>query len=133
MSRYSIICGPPIHHTEILLSCLHLMEKRLKRNICDLDDYVDLCDINDLSAQRKECIGDALEYACQFWTKHLVGSPSSGPDAEKVQKAIDKFFTTHLLFWIEVLIIMKNLDVCVHSINDIQQWYICVSHKHAIY
>jgi len=124
---------PPVHHTEVLLSCLHLMEERLKRNICDLDDYADLSDVNDVSSCRKEHIGDALEYACQFWTKHLVGSPSSGPDAEKVQKAIDKFFTTHLLFWIEVLTIMRNLDVCVHSINDIQQWYISVSYEHAVY
>jgi len=57
-------------------------------------------------------------------------SPSSGPDAGRVQKAVDKFFTTHLLFWIEVLIIMGKLDVSIHSINDIQQWYILVSCAH---
>jgi hypothetical protein len=118
---------PPVHHTEIVLSCLQLMEERLKRNICDLDDCADLSKVNDLSDRRKEYIGEALEYACQFWTKHLLKSPSSGPDAEKVQKAIDKFFTTHLLFWIEVLIIMGNLDASVYSINDIQQWYTLVS------
>ena len=123
---------PPIHHTEILLSCLNLMEERLKRNICDLDDYAVLSDGDDLSSQRKEHIGDALEYACQFWTKHLVKSPTSGCDTEKVQKAIDKFFTTHLLSWIEVLIIMRNLDVCVHSINDIQQWHNLVSCGHTV-
>ena len=123
---------PPIHHTEMLFSCLHLMEERLKRNICDLDDFAVLSDVEDLSAYRKEHIGDALEYACQFWTKHLVKSPSSGPDSERVHKAIDKFFTTHLLSWIEVLIIMRDLDVSVHSINDIQQWYNLVSYRHCL-
>ena len=123
---------PAIHHTEILLSCLNLMEERLKRNICDLDDYVDLSSISDLPACRKEHVGGALEYACQFWTKHLVQSSSSGPDAGKVQQAIEKFFTKHLLFWIEVLVIMENLDVCVHSIDDIQQWYILVSFRCAV-
>jgi len=118
---------PPVHHTEILLSCLNLMEERLKRNVCNLDDYVDLSSVKDISARRKECIGDALEYACQFWTKHLANSPSTGPSADKVKKAIDKFFTTHLLFWIEALIIMRNLDISVHSIDDIQQWYTLVS------
>jgi hypothetical protein len=121
---------PSVHHTEILLSCLHLMEERLKRNICNLEDYVILSNVKDLSACRKEHLGDALEYSCQFWTKHLAKSPSSGPDVGKIQKAIDKFFTTHLLFWIEVLIIMKNLEVSIHSINDIQQWYILVSCRH---
>ena len=118
---------PPVHHTEILLPCLHLMEKRLKKNICDLDDYADLSNVDDLSARRKVHIGDALEYACRFWTKHLIKSPSSGPDAERVREAIDRFFTRCLLFWIEVLIIIESLDVSVHLINDIRQWYISVS------
>ena len=121
---------PSVHHTEMLFSCLNLMEERLKRNICDLDDYAALSDVDDLSARRKEHIGDALEYACQFWTKHLLESSSSGSNAEKVQEAVEKFFTTHLLFWIEVLTIMEDLDVSVHSINDIQQWYGLVSCKH---
>ena len=114
-------------------SCLHLMEERLKRNICNLGDNAVLSDVDDLSALRKAHIGDALEYACQFWTKHLLETPSSGPDVEKVQKAIDRFFTTHLLFWIEVLTIMRNLDVGVHSINEIKQWCILVSCGHVVY
>ena len=121
---------PSVHHMEMLLSCLNLMEERLKRNICDLDDYAILSDVDDLTARRKEHIGDALEYACQFWTKHLLESSSSGSNNEKVHKTIEKFFTTHLLSWIEVLIIMKVLDVSVHSMNDIQQWYSLVSCKH---
>jgi len=103
------------------------MGERLTRNICSLDDHANLSDVNDLSARRKDNIGEELEYACQFWTKHLANSPSSGPDVEEVQRAIEKFFTTHLLFWIEVLIIMENLDASVYSINDIRQWYILVS------
>ena len=127
------LVGPTVHHEEILLSCLHLMEERLKRNICGLDDYADLSSVDDLSACRKEHIGDGLQYACQFWTKHLVQSPSSGPTVEKVQQAIEKFFTVHLLFWIEVLVIMENLDICVHSINDIQQWYTLVSSRDPVW
>ena len=123
---------PPIHHMEMLFSCLNLMEERLKRNICDLDDFAVLGDVDDLSARRKEHIGGGLEYACQFWTKHLLKSPTSGCDAETVQKAIDKFFTTHLLSWIEVLAVMRILDVSVHSMNDIQQWYTLVSCGHIV-
>ena len=124
---------PPVHHAEILFSCLHLMEGMLKQNICNLDNNTVLSDVDDLFACRKEYIGGALEYACQFWTKHLVESPSNGPNAERVQKEIDKFFTTHLLSWIEVLCIMKNLDVSVHSINNIKQWYISVSCGYIFY
>ena len=57
----------------------------------------------------------------------------SGPDIEVVQKAIDEFFTKNLLFWIEVLSLMGNLDVCVHALNNIQQWYILVSFVQDVY
>jgi len=118
---------PAVHHTEILLSCLRLMEKRLKRNICNLDDYAVLSDVKDLSTYKKDHIGAALEYACQFWTKHLLEIPSSSPHAEEVQRAIDKFFTVHLLHWIEVLALIRNLGVGVYAMNDIKQWYNLVS------
>ena len=124
-SRFFI--DPPFHHTEILLSCLKLMMERLKRNICGLDDYVTLCEVEDLSGCQKEYIGDALEYACCFWTKHLLWIPGSGPDTEKVQEAVGGFFTTCLLFWIEVLSLVGKLGIGVHAINDIQQWYGLVS------
>ena len=118
---------PTGHHAEILLSCLRLIEKRLKKNICNLDDYAILSEVKDLSTHKKTHIGDALEYACQFWTKHLLGIPASSPHAEEVQKAIEKFFSVHLLHWIEVLALTGNLGAGVHAMNDIEQWYGLVS------
>ena len=119
--------NPSVHHQDIVFSCLNLMKERLKRNICNLDKYAISSQVKDISTRRKEYIGDALEYACQFWGKHLVEIPSSGQDFEEVHKAINKFFTTHLLFWIEVLVIIGSLDASVYAINDIKQWYISVS------
>ena len=124
---------PLVYHTEILLLCLNLMKKRLKKNICNLDDYTILNEVEDLSTYQKTYIGDALEYACCFWTKHLLKTPSNGYDVEEVYEAIDEFFTTNLLFWIEVLVILGNLDIGVYAINNIQQWYISVSYQVFIY
>ena len=118
---------PRNHHAEILLACLRLMEKRLKKNICKLGDYAILTRVKDLSTRKKTYIGDALEYACRFWTKHLPGIPSSSPHARKVQKAIKKFFTVHFLCWIEVLVLTGNLGAGVYAMNDIEQWYNLVS------
>ena len=120
---------PPVHHQVILLSCLDLMKGRLKRNICNLDDHAVLGEVRGISAHQKEDIGDALDYACKFWARHLIRIPKSGHDLQKVHKAIDEFFTTHLLFWIEALAIMKSLDVSVHAINDVQEWYTSVGHE----
>ena len=118
---------PSVHHRRILLSCLDLMGERLKRNICNLDDHAVLSQVEDLPTHQKTYIGDALGYACQFWTRHLIKIPSSSHDLEEVHKAIDGFFTTHLLFWIEVLCLIGILDVGVHALNDVQQWYTLVS------
>ena len=118
---------PAIHHAEILLSCLKLMRERLKRNICNLDKYAVLSEVEDLSTRKKDNIGDALDYACHFWTKHLVEIPCSSPYVEEVQGEINQFFTIHLLHWIEVLVLTENLGIGVHAMNDIEQWYDLVS------
>ena len=123
---------PSVHHQEILILCLSLMKERLKRNICDLGDHTRLSEVVDLPIHQRKHIGDALEYACQFWTKHLMKTPASGHGVEEVYKAIDEFFTKHLLFWIEVLVITGNLDASIYIINDIQHWYISVSFEHFI-
>ena len=118
---------PSVHHTEILFSCLGLMGEKLKRNICDLDDYAILGKVKDLHTQKKNNIGSALEYACRFWTKHLLGAPSNSSCIQEVQRAIDQFFTNHLLHWIEVLVLVGNPGSGVHAINDVDKWYIEVS------
>ena len=123
---------PSVQHTELVFSCLNLMKKMLKRNICNLDDYAVLSKVEDISTHQKTHIGSALEYACCFWTRHLVKTHSGGYNAE-IQKAIDEFFITRLLFWIEALAITGNLSIGVYAINDIKQWYISVSCNEYIY
>jgi hypothetical protein len=124
---------PPVHHRRILLSCLDLMRKRLRRNICNLDDHAVLSEVKDLPTHLKTHIGGALEYACRFWTRHLVEIPSSSHDVEEVYEAIDRFFETCLLSWIEVLSLTGNLNIGVYALSDVQQWYMLVSHVWGIY
>ena len=119
---------PANHHTKILLACLRFMEKRLKKNICNLDDYAVPREIKDFATHKKAYIGDGLEYACQFWTRHLLVTPSSGLHIEEVQKTIEKFFREHLLHWVEVLALTGHLSVGVYAMNDVEQWYNMVSH-----
>ena len=117
-----------VHHKNMLFSCIDLMKEQLKKEICDLEDYAVLSEVRDLSVRRKTCIGASLEYACRFWTRHLASLSGDGPHVERVREAIDEFFTTHLLCWIEVLSIVGCLEVAIHAINDMRQWYISVSH-----
>ena len=104
------------------------MKSRLKKNICDLDAHAVLSEVEGLSARRKRCVGSSLEYACRFWSRHLVSVPGDGPHVKRVQEAIDEFFAERLLCWIEVLGIVGHLGVAAHSISDVRQWCISVSH-----
>jgi len=118
---------PSIHHADILFSCLNLMKEKLRKNICNLDGCPTLSEVRDLSARREVNIGKALEYACRFWTKHLAKIPGDSPHVKQVQEAIGEFFTKRLPFWIEVLSLTRNLNVCVYALYDIDQWYLSVS------
>jgi len=120
---------PSVHHVDILFSCLNLMKEKLKKNICDLDDYAILSEVEDLFVRREACIGRALEYACRFWTKHLARIPGNSPHVKRIREAVDEFFAMRLLFWVEVLSITGNLGVGVYAINEIRQWYTSVSHS----
>jgi len=118
---------PPKYHRVILLSCLDVMKRGLKKNVCNLDNRTPFSKVENLPACRATYIGDTLGYACQFWTTHLARTAGSSLGDEEIQKQIDEFFTTCFLFWIEVLSLMRNLGISVHALNDIQQWYILVS------
>ena len=128
----NFVVEPAACHAAILLACLRLMEKKLKRNICNLDDYVVLSKARDHSTHKKDHIGEGLEYACKFWTKHLLGIPNTGPQMKGVQKAVDNFFTVHLLHWVEVLAITGNLSAGVYAMNDVKQWYNVVSDEQCL-
>ena len=130
-TNYHFFIDPSIHHKEILLSCLSLIKGRLKRNICSLDGWVDLRAIENLPKLRAVHVGNALEYASRFWASHLAKVSTCSHVVEEVYKAIDDFFKTSFLFWIEVLILTENLNIGVYALNTIEEWYMLVSCGHS--
>ena len=118
---------PVVHHTEILFLCLDLMRKRLKKNICNLDNHTILSEVEDISTYCREHIREALKYACCSWTKHLLMIPGNTSCIKEVERGINEFFTTCLPYWIEVLALIGNLGTGVRAINDVEQWCALVS------
>jgi len=80
---------PPDYHIEIILGCLELMGKSLKRNMCSIPDYALNSDVGDLQRRIKENgIRGALEYACRSWHNHI-----------KKQTGLWRWLLLYAAFW----------------------------------
>lgn len=116
-------------HAKMTLCCLELMKTKLERNLCKLPRYAMNCDVEDLISRRQEFIGDALEYACMFWAKHLRAGGKPHDQTEALICLLYHFFQQHLLAWLEVLSIMNELRVAVYALDGLKVWLLEVSLK----
>jgi hypothetical protein len=115
-------------HTIIARICVKML-KTLKRDICDmgLDKFVG--DMPDQSAgdtistanrryRREESIHGALRYACKYWAKHL----SYARFDENIFNDLEDLGSKFILYWIEALSLIGDLDSARTSLNDAQKW-----------
>jgi hypothetical protein len=113
---------PSVYHLKLGAYCLVLMNKLLRSNICDLPAYIMNEAVHDLGERRKTYIGDALEYACRSWARHLHFVTGAGDSVRDVIKLLECFFRSHLLSWLEVLSIIGDLRCAVYSLRDMKTW-----------
>jgi hypothetical protein len=103
---------PPDQHTELLSGCLSVMSRELERNICELPDGVINSEVPDLKEKIKEHIGEALEYSCRSWHKHLIGTIST-----QVVSVLQEFLEKKFLFWLEVLSVLGAAREAVDALE----------------
>ena len=107
---------PPDQHTELLVGCLAVMNRELERNMCELPDGVINSEVPDLKEKIKEHIGEALEYSCRSWHKHLVGTVPA-----HVVPVLQEFLEKKFLFWIEVLSVLGAAREAVDALEAIAE------------
>ena len=66
--------APPVHHADMALGCLELL-KKLKRNPCDLPDFVMNQDVSNVPELLEDKVGSASRYACAYWAMHIRFCP----------------------------------------------------------
>src|SRR6266571_1573239 len=87
-------------HRRLGHSCLGLLLKDLKFNICNLESsYLANKDVEDLKARIDKHIPPALLYACRFWDDHLEHIDFEADLFGKLRT----FFKKKFLFWLEAL------------------------------
>jgi len=110
-------------HTQMAISCLKLMCSTLKRNICAIKPFAMNKDMP--LSQRRQNVGESLEYACRFWAQHLAVASdleSTSETKKEIFGLLHKFFDEKVIFWLEVLSLTENLHSSVYSLSDAKTW-----------
>ncbi|PPQ72845.1 hypothetical protein CVT26_003478 [Gymnopilus dilepis] len=107
-------------HYEMAFASLGLMQEQLKFNICGLpSSYLANSEVSDLRGRINQKISAELSYACRFWTDHLHRAAF----AVSLAEAVRAFFGhERLLFWLEVLSLLKRLNTCYAALSRIIEW-----------
>ncbi len=106
-------------HCQLAHSCLGLLLKDLKFNICSLESsYLANEDVKDLRSRVDKHIPSALLYACRFWDDHL----------EHIDFETDlfvqlrTFFEKKFLFWLEALSVTSNVGLASPAFSALNVW-----------
>ena len=110
----------PDYHAELLLHCLKLMNKSLKKNMCSIPDYSLNSDVGDLLKRvEKSGIRRGLEYACRSWYKHLT---STNHQTQDVISALHDFLEGRFILWLEVLSVLGAVGDAACALITTIKW-----------
>ena len=113
-------CGDGHHvdpgegHEMLTVKCLQLLNRSLRRNICNLpEDIIDALahKIPDLSV-----IPEALRYSCLHWASHLAEGRCLA-DGSLVLEHLRTFADEHLLHWFECLSVLGELETGLKALG----------------
>jgi hypothetical protein len=98
----------------LALRCLQIMNAELRQDICHIQDPSMFNHaVIDLGQRLDSNVSAQLRYACKHWHIHtqLAGSLPSNLIA-----ALDDFCTRHLLHWIELLSLIRDLPIALRGL-----------------
>jgi hypothetical protein len=119
-SAEHFLVKPAEHHHQLLASCVRLMNRWLRYDICGIQKLSCAnADLQDLPERLAGNLPEAVRYACLFWPAHLV---AGGPLAESAAAALLEFCVVHLFHWLEVLSLLDALSSAGFFFPRIAAW-----------
>jgi hypothetical protein len=104
-------------HKKLASCCIKLMSSPsgLHQNMCSLVGLGVLrSEIDDGAVA--DSLPAELQYACRYWTIHLIQSQQDIIDSDTTHVFLQK----HLLHWLEVMSLMRESSRCVHLLDSLQ-------------
>ena len=114
--------NPRDTNAQLGISCIIIMVKQLRFNICGLEDSrLPNVNVEDLPSRIKENISDTLQYSSLYWSNHLCFTLDTRD--LRMWESLGEFFGgLYGLFWIEVLSLMRMVPIGVPSLRRVISW-----------
>jgi hypothetical protein len=110
-------------HVYLAKANLRLMKRGLKFNICSLEtSYWRNDDVKDLTSRIQRSIPTYLSYSCRFWANHLGDSMEGEHEHSEMLKETEDFLHNRLLYWLEVLSLIKEVSRAPAALLTISRW-----------
>jgi len=110
---------PLQQNRNLTLSSLRVMKSGLRFNIAGLEtSHCRNADVHDLATRIETTILPQLSYGCRFWADHL-GAIAYDTD---ILKEVKDFLHRRLLYWLEVLSLIKKVNMASRMLLTVQRW-----------
>ncbi|BAE66154.1 unnamed protein product [Aspergillus oryzae RIB40] len=103
-------------HEFIACQCLAVMDRYLRKNMCDLPTYGTSRTEIDLNSIAR-FLPPALQYACRYWVYHLTQSLAPATSLDQVLP----FLKEHFLHWLESMSILGIISEAIIAVNSLLQ------------
>ncbi len=111
-------------HSQLGITCLETMVKRLRFNICKLEDSrVANANVEDLQSRIEQHISGALQYSSLYWSNHFCVAPHNANRDRRMLASLNEFFDgLYPLLWTEVLSIIGMVPIAAPSLRRVISW-----------
>lgn len=112
------------HHKRLAGSCLGIMVRYLKENICSLSDYSKAnLEIEDVVERE---MSKTIRYCCRAWSIHLTEgtrrSMLSINDPDGLLRNFEIFSKEKILYWLEVMSLVGATTEALTAAKRVHQW-----------
>ncbi|KAI9507936.1 quinon protein alcohol dehydrogenase-like superfamily [Russula earlei] len=107
-------------HREMAISCLKIMQQKLKFNICGLKSSYQMN--YQVENKIEEHIPSHLAYSCQFWADHLRDIGATEKRDTELVSLLKNFLNFQLLYWLEVLSLLSQSNLASKSLLVAAEW-----------
>jgi hypothetical protein len=119
----SFFIDPKKQNLRLAQLCVRTMIHGLRFNICDLEtSYLFNNEVPGLPSRIQAAIPPHISYSCRFWGQHLQGTPNTNPEANILFADIKYFLRNDILYWLEVLSLIKEVSVAVPTLISAAGW-----------